>query len=90
MPFFVWISERSMRLKQAPFRLGDPAAPLLLSLSLPLSVISNLRCFVQTNASCFLSRKSKTSKRKSGLRHITGNVTFWDFMKNGVVRKESR
>lgn len=88
MHVLVWISERSLRLKQALIRLCD--LTLLLSLSLPRSAFSSLRCFVQTNASCFLIRMSETSGRKSGLRHITGNVIFWDFMKNGVVSKESR
>lgn len=87
----VWISVRSLRFKHTPFCLCDPGAggPLGLFLFLSLSAFSNLRCFVQTSAACFLIRKSNISGRKSGLIHITGNVIFGGFMKNGVFSKES-
>lgn len=79
VPVFVCFSERSSEAPRSP----------CYSRFLSLAGLSGLRCFVQTNASCFLTRKSETSGRNPGLISIVGNVVFLDFMKNGLFRRES-
>ena len=71
-------SERSARLKQAPLHLCDPTAPLLLSLSLPLSAFSNLRCFVQTECLWLSSSGSQKFQEGNLGRYISqGMLYFW-------------